>query len=224
MRPSKSDILTLTAADGHQFSAYVAHPSASPVGAVIVVQEVFGLSGHIRAVADQYAAAGFLALAPALFDRDAPGTLVAYDDPATGIAIARRIPVESTLADLHASIDHASSAGNVGLVGFCWGGRVGYLAAARLPLAAAVSYYGGGLPGFLPETPRCPTMFHFGERDPYIPIAHIDAIRTAYPDGTYHIYPADHGFNCTERPAVYDAPAAALAFDRTVAFLKHRFS
>jgi carboxymethylenebutenolidase len=224
MRPSNSETITLTAPDGHQFRAYVAHPSGSPVGAVIVVQEVFGVTGHIRAVADQYATAGFLALAPALFDRDAPETLVPYDDPATGIAIARRIPVESTLADLGAGIDRASAAGKVGLVGFCWGGRVGYLAAARLPLTAAVSYYGGGLPGFLPETPRCPTMFHFGERDPYIPPAHIEAIRAAYPEGIYHVYPADHGFNCTERPAVHDATAASLAFARSVDFLKTRLS
>jgi len=214
------DTLTLTAADGHRFSAYRSCPSGEPLGGVVVVQEVFGLTDHIRAVADQYAAAGFLAIAPALFDRDHPHQVLPYTDAAAGLAIARRLPVDGTLGDIAATAQAASVAGRVGVAGFCWGGRIAYLAAARLPLAAAVSYYGGGLPNLLPETPRCPTMFHFGERDAYIPPAHIDAIRTAYPQGVFHIYPADHGFNCTDRPAVYDAAAASLSLERSVAFLR----
>jgi carboxymethylenebutenolidase len=212
--------IELTAADGHRLAAYLAEPAGKPRGGIVVVQEIFGVTSHIRAVTDQYAAAGFLAVAPALFDRVERDVDVPYTDMARALGYMKRMQDGSVMQDLQAAIDRVSSAGKVGVVGFCWGGTMAYLAAARLKIAASVAYYGGGIHNHLAEKPRVPVMFHFGEKDAHIPQSAVAAIKTAHPDGIYHLYAADHGFNCTDR-ASFEPGSAKLALERSLEFL-HR--
>jgi carboxymethylenebutenolidase len=211
--------IELTATDGHKLSGYLAEPAGKPRGGLVVIQEIFGVTRHIRDVTDQYAAAGYLAVAPALFDRVEPDVDVPYTDAQRGFGYVKAIELDQVLLDIRAAVDRVRDAGKVGVVGYCWGGRLAYLAAARLPIDAAVAYYGGGIQQHLGETPRVPTMFHFGERDTHIPLSTVDAIKAAHPQGTYHLYPAEHGFNCTHR-ASFEPASAALAYERSVDFFR----
>lgn len=213
--------ITLTAADGHQFSAYVAQPQGAPRGALVVVQEIFGVNSHIRSVADGYAADGYLAIAPALFDRLVPGYETGYtpEEIAKSRELMGRVSIDDALVDVAASIAYAKSAGRVGIVGYCWGGTVTWLAAARLPgLACAVPYYGGQMGKYIGETPRCPVMGHFGDQDTMPSPEQIRSLVEAHPSVTAHFYAAGHGFNCDQRGS-YDAESAKLARSRTLAFL-----
>lgn len=216
----KHDI-ELTAADGHRLAAYLAEPPAKPRGGVVVVQEIFGVTRHIRAVTDEYAAAGFLAIAPALFDRVERGVDLPYTATPAGLGYMRALETDQTLLDVQAAAARVAAAGKVGVVGYCWGGTIAYLAAARLDIAAAVAYYGGGIRDHTAEKPRVPVLFHFGEQDAHIPKSAVDEIEAAYPQGTYHWYPAGHGFNCTDR-ASFEPASAKLALDRSLKFL-HRY-
>ena len=220
MSPLQTETIELKAADGHRFDAYRALPAGTPRGGIVVVQEIFGINDHMQAVTRQYAEAGYLAIAPALFDRARRKADVPYSDAATGAALRQELKPEQALLDLKAAIDAAAAAGKVGMVGFCWGGTMTYAAACHLPLAAGVAYYGGGLPRLLDRTPKCPVMFHFGERDASIPPSDIDKVKKAYPLGHYYLYPAEHAFNRAGHPP-YDAPSAALALQRTLDFF-HR--
>jgi carboxymethylenebutenolidase len=211
--------LQLRAADGHTLSAYVAKPAGRARGAVVVIQEIFGVTGHIERVADQFAAEGYLAIAPALFDRQQRGVNLAYDEAgiAAGVGFMQRADFTQVMADVQAAIDSVKHAGAVGMVGYCWGGLVTWLAGSRTTVTAGVSYYGGGITQFLDPVPRCPMQFHFGEKDTHIPLSDVAQIRAAFPDGEFHTYAAGHGFNCGDR-ASYDATAAHLAFARTKEF------
>ena len=212
----------LTAADGHRLSAYLAEPAGAPRGGIVVIQEIFGVTRHIRAVADQYAAAGFLATAPALFDRVERSVDVPYTDMQKGFSYVKQLKTDQVILDIQAGVDRVAAAtGKVGVVGYCWGGTMAYLAAARLNIAAAVAYYGGGIHDHTDEKPRVPVMFHFGEKDAHIPMSAIERIKAAYPQGIYHMYPAGHGFNCTDR-ASFDAASAKVALERSLEFL-HRY-
>jgi carboxymethylenebutenolidase len=213
--------LQLLAADGNHLSAYVVKPQGTPRGAVVVVQEIFGVNSHIRRVAEQYAAEGYLAIAPAMFDRLQKGVDLGYDAAGmqAGIELMMKATNEGTIADVNAAIDAVAHAGAVGMVGYCWGGRVTYLSGCKTNIAAGVAYYGGGIAQLLHETPRCPMMFHFGERDSHIPLDDVGKIRATFPAGTYHLYPAGHGFNCSDR-ADFDAASARLAFDRSIEFFR----
>ena len=213
----------LVAADGHRLQAYEAVPAGAARGGVVVVQEIFGVNDHIRRVADGYAADGYRVIAPALFDRVRPGIELGYTDAdiAEGRKIRGQLTFEQALADVEAA-RKALGDGNIGIVGYCWGGTVTWLAAARLPgFAAAASYYGGGIGQFAVEHPRCPTQCHFGEKDHAIPLTEVAAVRDANPAVEVYTYPAGHGFNCDAR-ASFDAAAAKLARERTLAFFsKH---
>jgi carboxymethylenebutenolidase len=213
--------LQLRAADGSNLSAYLVKPEGTPRGAVVVIQEIFGVNSHIRRVAEQYAAEGYVAIAPAMFDRLKKGVDLGYDAAGmqAGIDLMMKATNEGALADVNAAINAVAHAGRVGMVGYCWGGRVTYLAGCHTNIAAGVAYYGGGITQLLPETPRCPMLFHFGERDSHISAADVGKIRHAYPQGTYHLYPAGHGFNCTDR-ADFDPASARLAFERTIEFFR----
>jgi carboxymethylenebutenolidase len=213
--------IELTAADGHRLSAYLAEPKLAPLGGIVVIQEIFGVTRHIRAIADQYAAAGFLAIAPAMFDRVERGVEVPYSDVARGRGYMQSLNIEQVMLDVQAAIDRVSAAGKVGVVGYCWGGTVAYLSAARTKISAAVAYYGGGINHYCAERPRAPVMFHFGEKDAHIPLNLVAEIKAAYPEGTYHLYPAEHGFNCSER-ASFEPISAQLALQRSLEFL-HRY-
>jgi len=213
--------LTLVAADNHKLGAYRADPAGKPKGGVVVIQEIFGVNHHIRGVADSFAAAGYLTIAPCLYDRVRRGIELGYSEKDTqeGRGYRIQIPKEKTLLDLAASINVVRHAGRVAAVGYCWGGTLAYLAACELPVACAVSYYGGQIAkDHLDKHPRRPVLYHFGAKDPYIPPADIEKIRAADPSGEFHVYPADHGFNCDER-ASYDAASAQLARQRTLDFL-----
>jgi len=213
----------LVAADGHRLQAYEAVPVGAARGGVVVVQEIFGVNDHIRRVADGYAADGYRVIAPALFDRVRPGIELGYTDAdiAEGRKIRGQLTFEQALADVEAA-RKALGDGNIGIGGYCWGGTVTWLAAARLPgFAAAASYYGGGIGQFAVEHPRCPTQCHFGEKDHAIPLTEVAAVRDANPAVEVYTYPAGHGFNCDAR-ASFDAAAAKLARERTLAFFsKH---
>ena len=188
---------------------------------MVLCQEIFGVNHHIRGVADGFAAAGYLTIAPCLFDRIRRGIELGYTEKETqeGRGYRLQIPKEKTLLDLSASINVIKHAGRVAAVGYCWGGTLAYLAACELPVSCAVSYYGGQIAkDHLDKHPRRPVLYHFGEKDPYIPPADIEKIRAADPNGVFHTYPADHGFNCDER-ASFDPASAALARARTQAFL-----
>jgi carboxymethylenebutenolidase len=215
--------IKLTASDGHQFDGYLAMPSGAPRGGLVVIQEIFGVNRHMRAVADRFAADGYAALAPALFDRVERNVDVGYDEAgiAKGRTVRQGVGYEQAMRDTAAALAHLQRFGKVGIVGYCWGGNIAWLAACRLPVAAAVGYYGGDIANLLNETPKAPLQLHFGERDQHIPSAAVARIRAAVPNAPIHTYPAGHGFNCEERKD-YDAASAALAHERTLAhFAEH---
>ncbi len=195
-----------------------------PRGGIVVIQEIFGVNAHIRAVTDRFASEGYLAVAPAVFDHVEKGFDIGYDPDfrARGMAMVGKLDFEQTLRDAAAAIEVAKEGGRVGIVGYCFGGSVVWAAAARLSgLSAAVGYYGGQIIAMKDLKPKVPTMLHFGERDQHIPVAGVKEVAAAHPEVEVHIYPADHGFNCDHR-ASYDAPSAALAWTRTLDFFaKH---
>ena len=210
------------AADGHELSIYRAEPAGRARGGLVVAQEIFGLNSHIRAVCDDFAAEGYLAVAPALFDRVERAVELGYqsDDIARGRAIREKVSLEDAQADVEAAVAEVAGAGRIGVVGYCWGGTVAWVAATRSKsFAAAVSYYGGGVPELAGEQPNCPVQLHFGEQDHAIPLAGVERLQAAHPDVPVYIYPAGHGFNCDQR-ASYHAESARLARERTLAFLR----
>jgi carboxymethylenebutenolidase len=220
--PNMGKMIELAAADGHKFAVYRADPAAKPRGAIVVVQEIFGVNGHMRRVADGFAEAGYLALSPALFDRSKRGVELGYDQPAiaAGRELRGAVGDDGPLADIQATIDLAGKAGKVAVIGYCWGGTLAYLAATRLTgIAGAVGYYGGGIAAAAAEKTRVPVMLHFGDSDQSIPLSDVDKVRAAHPEITTYVYKAGHGFNCDERGS-YDAASAKTALDRTLAFLK----
>ena len=203
-------------------SAWRADPNGRPRGGMVVIQEIFGVNTHIRAVADRFASVGYLAVAPALFDRIEKGFDVGYDpDSRTkGVAIVSKLDFEQVLRDAAAAIAAAAEGGKVGIVGYCFGGSVAWAAAARLPgLSAAVGYYGGRIVEMKALDPKVPTLLHFGEKDEHIPVKGVKEVAALHPDVPVHLYQAGHGFNCDER-ASYDAGSAALAWTRTLEFFR----
>ena len=217
-------MVRLTAADGHELDAYLAEPARKPKGGVVVVQEIFGVTDHVKRVADQYAAQGYRAIAPAMFDRIERNLTVPYTDIPRGLEHMRKLKWPDTLADVAAAADEIRSAGPRCVVGFCWGGTVAHVAASDLDIDAAVSYYGGGVAKMLDKEPRCPILYHFGDQDHSIPLPDVEKIKTAYPDSTLYVYPgAGHGFSCDER-ASFSPRDAQLAFERSIAFLDRQGS
>jgi carboxymethylenebutenolidase len=220
------DRIRLRADDGFELDAYRAPPTGSPRGGVVVLQEIFGVNAYVRSVADRFAAEGWLAIAPSLFDRAERGVELGYDQPAMarGRELAYQLPLEQRLPDIAAAVAAAAVAGKVGVVGFCWGGSLAALAAMRLPgLACAVAYYGSQAPKLLQQAPPTALMLHFGELDQGIPLAEVEALRARCPTLPLFTYPAGHGFACDAR-ASYDRVSAELANERTRAFLEQRLS
>jgi len=215
-------IIELTAADGQKLAAYRADPAGKPRGGIVVIQEIFGVNSHIRQVADGYAADGYVAIAPALFDRVQGNVELGYtpEDIAKGREIRGKVANDMAVRDAETAVKAASSAGKVGIVGYCWGGFVTWLAAAKIPgLAAAVPYYGGGILDNTELAPKVPLMGHFGDKDQHIPVEGVKQLAQKYPQHQIFIYPADHGFNCDHRGS-YNAPAAKQARERTLAFFR----
>lgn len=221
--------IDLTAADGFSFPAYVARPTGKPRGGVVVVPEIFGVNSHIRSVADGYAEQGYLAVSPSTFHRVKPGVELGYtkEDMDAGFALktaVEALPAPGVLQDIQAAVVHASSAGKVGIVGYCWGGLLTWRAAAMAKgLSAAVPYYGGGMtmPDEIARKPQVPVMVHFGDNDHWIPMDSVEAFKKAHPEVEVHVYACGHGFNCDQRGS-YNEAAAKLARERTLAFFgKH---
>jgi len=212
---------TLMARDGHTFKAYIAAPAGPIRGGIVIVQEIFGLTANILRTADSYAADGYLAVAPALFDRVRRGVVLGYspEEIQEGRGYREQVEIAQAMLDLAAAAAITRHAGKIALIGYCWGARLAWLAASRLQLGAVVCYYGAHIAEHLEQDPTCPVMLHFGEHDASIPLAEVEHLRSAFPRGIYHLYAAGHGFSNEDRPEHYDAAAAALARARTNAFL-----
>ena len=223
----------LKAADGFSVPAYLALPAGKAKAAIVVLQEIFGVNSHIQAVTDRFATQGYLAIAPAMFERVTPGINLGYqpDDmnAGTGLqAAATDLPSPGVMQDIQAAIDYAAieSGGKVGVTGFCWGGLLTWQSACTLNgISAAAPYYGGGMtaPSEVARQPKSPVMAHFGEIDHYIAIDSVHAFAAAHPEVTVHTYDADHGFNCDQRGS-YNPPAADLARERTLAFFAEKLA
>ena len=224
-------MIELQAADGTWVPAYEARPTGTPKGAVVVIQEIFGVNSHIRNVADGYAAEGYLAVAPAAFHRVKPGVELGYTDADMGEGFGYKTAVEAlpapgVMQDIQAAIDHVAkvSGGKVGIVGYCWGGLLTWRAACTLKgLSAAAPYYGGGVTtdAEIARQPKVPVLAHFADEDKWISLDSVDAFKKAHPEVEVHTYAAHHGFNCDQRGA-WHAPSAQLARERTLAFFaKH---
>lgn len=224
-------MIELQAADGTRVPAYEARPAAAPRGAVVVIQEIFGVNSHIRSVADGYAAQGYLAAAPACFERVKPGVSLGYSEADMGEGFGYKTAVEAlpapgVLQDIQAAIDHVAQAsgGKVGIVGYCWGGLLTWRAACLLTgMSAAVPYYGGGVTTATESarSPKVPVLAHFAEQDSWIPMDTVQAFAKAHPEVQVHTYAAHHGFNCDQRGS-WHAPSAQQALERTLVFFsKH---
>jgi len=217
-------VIELTAADGHRLAAYAAGP-ADAKRALVVVQEIFGVNNNMRRICDAFAAEGYAVVAPALFDRVARGTELAYGpaDVQRGRTLKGEVPEVGLMLDVEAAAAALPKGATRGIIGYCWGGTVAWWGATRATsFAAAVGWYGGGIAGTRTETPHCPVQLHFGEIDHAIPSTDIDAIQQAQPAVEIFVYKgAGHGFGCDERDS-YSAPDQKLAQERSLAFLaKH---
>ena len=203
-----------------RIQAWRAEPPIPPKGALVVVQEIFGVNHHIRHVCDTFAAHGYVAIAPAFFDHFEHGVELDYDAEGVkrGKELVERLGIDRALEDVKAAAGVVQEAGKVGVVGYCWGGTVAFLANTRLSMPA-VSYYGARTPSYLDEQLDAPMMFHFGDHDPSIPTEAIDLHRSKQPMAEIHTYPAGHGFNCDQRDD-YDEASATLALDRTLSFFR----
>ena len=218
----------LSAADGFTLGAYEAVPAFAPKGGIVVIQEIFGVNNHIRAVVDGYAREGYAAIAPQIFDRAERDVELGYTDQVEfdkGLKLAfQDLKMPETLQDMQAAVEAIAAHGKVGVVGYCFGGLLTWLSACELNgVAAASAYYGGGIAGEAARSAKCPVMMHFGEKDPHIPMSDVETVRNAQPDVQVFVYDADHGFNCDERES-YDATSSATAKSRTLAFFDKHLS
>ena len=214
--------------DGHTLDGYLASPVGPPKAGLLVLQEIFGVTAHIRQVTDGFAAQGYLALAPALFDRLQRGTELPYTRMAEARAFMQQLAMDDVARDLAGTVAalraQLPDSARVGAVGYCWGGAIADLAACRTDISAAVSYYGRANVNWLDEQPHCPVLYHFGAKDPVIPPEVVQQIRAGRPDAQAWIYPdAGHGFSCDERPEFHQ-PSHTLALERTLAFFAQHLS
>jgi carboxymethylenebutenolidase len=214
-------MLQLRAADGHTLDAWLVRPEGTPRGAIVVVQEIFGVNSNIRRIVEVCASQGYLAIAPSMFDRQKRGLDLPYtaEGVQQGIACMNATTPVQALDDMRAAVDAVAHAGRIGVVGYCWGGYVAALKACRGNVAAAVAYYGGGLPRLLSQRPACPLLLHFGEQDSHIPLSDVDQVRKAWPEAIVHLYPAGHGFACPDR-ADFEPASARLAGERSLEFFR----
>lgn len=222
-----SEWVELLAEDGNELRGYVARPKGEPKAALVVVQEIFGVNKNVQTTADDWANEGFLCIAPAMFDRFEKNVDLVYDEAgnAEGMRLMKQFApdLQPQTLDLQAAIDwlQSETPQNVGVVGYCFGGTMAWLASTRLPIQAAVGYYGGNISSFVNEEPQCPIMLHFGGKDDYIPAAARDKILKAHPEVPVFVYEnAGHAFNRKLDPNHYVLDAATLAKKRSVLFFE----
>ncbi len=211
---------TLLTVDGHELDAYEVHPEGA-VASVVIIQEIFGVNAHIRSVVDRYAALGFRAIAPALFDRTERGVELDYDSEGVerGRDLRAALEWDHSVSDMAAAVAHVGATGPVAAIGYCYGGSLAWLAAHSLPIAAAVGYYGGQVREFIDKAPQVPTMLHFGALDQAIPLDGVQEVADRHLDVPVHVYEqAGHGFSCDVRGS-FHPDSADLALQRTLAFL-----
>ena len=212
-----AEFITLSATDGHKFQAWWAPPQGKPKAGLVVIQEIFGVNSHIRDVTERFAKEGYLAVAPALFDRVQRNFETGYTeaDVAKGREIMGKVDWDKALLDVDAARASLSSLGSVGVVGFCFGGSLAWLAAARLKFNAAVCYYGGRIAKDAKEKPLCPIILHFGTQDQNIPMSAVEEIKAAQPKVPVFMYEAGHGFSCDQRGS-FNKAAHEEAWKRTL--------
>jgi carboxymethylenebutenolidase len=214
--------VSLRAPDGHELTAYEARPHGAARGALVLLQEIFGVTAHIRRVCNGYAAHGYHVVAPSLFDRIRPGIELGYSqaDAATGRDLRSRIGWTQVLADVVAARQRLAGSGGIAALGYCWGGTAAWRAAAHVEgLHAAIAYYPTQIAPHVTDRPRCPVLMHFGDQDPIATLAQAEELRAAHGAAVeIQVYPAGHGFNC-EETAGFHPVSAALALQRTLAFL-----
>lgn len=214
--------IVLTAKDGHKLDAWRADPKGRAKGGIVVLHFVYGINDNIGRVCDQWAAQGYVTIAPALYDRVGKNLLFPYgpDGVKEGAKIYDQIKVkpDQVLADIGAAVDALKPSGRVAVCGFCLGGTWTWVSSAMLPIQAAAAFYGSHIPAYLQYAPKCPTIVHYGDKDPIVPMPDIEKIRAAYPKVPLYIYPGcGHGFNNSEQPT-YHKESADLMFKRTLEF------
>ena len=216
-----SDFEHALAQDGHITDVYVAKPESQALATIVILQEIFGITDHIKDICNQYAAHGYLAVAPALYDRIRKNIVLDYSSFAEGKDYKMQLKDEQTLMDIEAAIALAEKDSKVAVVGFCFGGALAYLTSTHLNLSCVISYYGGGIAEkYIHQKPLCPIMYHFGALDAAIPLSEVAEIKSSHPEGVFHIYEdAGHGFNCNFRED-YHEESANIASSRTLDFLK----
>ncbi len=219
--PSKT-ILLRSRHEGFVFRAYHAWPDGKPKGGLVLVQEIFGVTDHIRELCDQYAADGYDVIAPSLYDRQERGFEAAYDQAGIAQAIKLRDghDLRYSVGDVQACIDWLRDERHqtrVFITGYCYGGTVSWVAACRCTgLNAASGYYGRGIIDYIYEQPQVPIILHYGRTDASIPMDQVERVSAAHPDVPVYVYEAGHGFN-SDRRADYNEDSARLARERTLA-------
>lgn len=209
---------SLVAADGHTFTVSLKLAGEAPKGALVILQEVFGITNNIYTVASEFCDAGYSVVIPHLFDRIQPALVVPYTEVKQGVEHVMSLNPQETLLDIAAAIELAGQYGNVATLGYCWGGSLAFKSACELPVSASVAYYGGQIASLCTAQPKVPVQYHFGKLDKFIPAEDVAKIKASQPDGEIYEYDADHGFSCNER-ASFDQTAHDLAFARSTAFL-----
>ncbi|RZI40874.1 dienelactone hydrolase family protein [Herbaspirillum sp. HC18] len=220
--PLNGKMIQITMSDGAAIGVYHVEPTGQRRGGLVLLQEIFGVTEHIMEQCDSYAAEGYEVLAPALFDREAPGMQTSYEpaDVQKAMKVREMHPFEQSVADVQTCIDRLKDKGPVFMTGYCYGGSVSWAAACRCEgLAAASGFYGGMIPKMVDETPCCPVILHFGKHDKSIPLEGVEAVRARHPNVPVYLYDAGHGFN-SDRRADYHAESATLARQRTLALFR----
>ena len=217
------EFIRLTASDGHELGAYLVTPDGEARGGLVVGMEMYGVNGYLQGVCDDYAAAGYLTIAPLLFDRFEPDLTNPYDDAGSrrGKELSAIIDHDQTVLDVSAAIDRVRIAGKVAIMGFCFGGTVTWLASCRCDLDAGIAYYGSNMCDYPDEQPNCPVICHVGDLDTAVPPEDVAAFQERCPEVHWNLYPgAQHGFENSTRAVRYAAAATALARERSLAFLR----
>lgn len=217
----KGQMTEMTMSDGRAIGVYRVEPFGVRRGGLVLIQEIFGITDHIKDVADSYCAEGYEVLAPSLFDREAPGFVASADEMAKGVDLAyKRHPFDLSVADTRTCAHQLKANGLVFAVGYCYGGSVAWALACRdHELSAVSSYYGKLAPDLADEIPKCPVICHFGKLDQSIPLERVEHLRRMRPEVEIHLYDAGHGFNSC-RPTHHNPEAARLARDRTLEFFR----
>jgi len=219
----RGKMISMTMGDGAKIGVYHVEPEGTRRGGLVLIQEIFGVTDHIKELCDGYAADGYEVLAPSLYDRESPGFQASYnpEDFQKAISLARNEhPFDLSIADTQVCVDALKGKGPVFITGYCYGGSVAWAAACRVNgLNASSGYYGGNIAQMAEETPRCPIILHFGKHDDHVPPSVGDTVKALHPEVEIYVYDAGHGFN-SDRRADYNEACAKLARDRTLALFR----